>query len=373
MNHRLIFVTLSGLAWLTAGLIAIAGPPGQTITAADEAELRQIEPVLLDPTAHERSGAARTLANLASRYTVTPRQIRALLSRAAEDIDPEIASIASDALSRSVEAQAWADLDLEDTYTSENANPGEIERISTLLADPADHERSGAGLQLVNLAGTYPSLPSEVRSLLEQALDDGDPRVAEPAAAFLAQAEGRPPRRPAPGPLSDEAAEDFEEELATLQGPASHEERWLALARLRDMPLPAAEQQIRAEAFQLMLLEDDPMIRNHASFAFAAVLTGSTDALAQVHVGSANPPDSLSGLQPEPTAGPGKNDSEPGYFTKAGVFVGTTPQAEDPPWLQPPSDQRPGRPELGYVDEFGVFIGAIPITQSGGDEQQPPP
>jgi len=43
--------------------------------------------LLTDPEAHERSGVARSLVNLASRYRVPPEEVRALLQRASSDVD----------------------------------------------------------------------------------------------------------------------------------------------------------------------------------------------------------------------------------------------------------------------------------------------
>lgn len=371
MKHRFIVVALTGAASLMACQITTAGMQAQGLVTADIAELRQIEVLLLDPTAHERSGAARALANIASRYAETPEEVRALLAQAAGDIDPEITFISSHALSL-IEAREQADPDLQDVSAEENPDRNEIDRISALLADPTHHEHPGAGLQLVNLASGYRTPHPEIRSLLELALDDADPEVAEPVARFLAQVDGLQQGGTAPVRLSEEAMEDFEWALATLQDPASHE-HWLALAKLRDMPLPAKERQIRVKALQSALLVDDPLVRNYAAFALEAVVAGSTDALRQMHVGLANSGNSGSGFQPQPGIESGTAIAEPGYFTKAGVFVGTSGRSEDPQWLQPFSDARPDRQHTGYVDAHGVFIGAIASTPSGGDRQQPPP
>lgn len=369
MKQRLMFVTLTGLATLMAGLTMAAEPSVQSLGAADQAELMQIEALLQEPAAHEGAGAVRALANLASKYRAIPFEVRDLLEHAATNPDPEIAHTAAEALSR-MDARAHAEFDPEPMDTPESRDRAELARIEALLANPEEHERPGAGLDLVNHAGTSSDLRLEVRSLLELARDDGDPRVAKPAAAFLAQVDGTPVEGAAPLRLSEESTEALKSTLALLQDPVGGE-RLLALALLRDMLLPDSEAQVRIDAFRFVLFDEDPKVRNYASFALAAMVDGDPDALAQVHVGVPVNPGSTGGLQPTAIPQSNKGEMSPGYVTPEGVFVGTTSQFQGDPSLQPISDNRAGRLHEGYLDEFGVFVGTAPAPRPGADGRQP--
>lgn len=372
MKYELIRVVFFVVTALAACLsVAASDPAGQRLSVADRVELRQIEGLLLDAAAHERPGAAVALANLAARYRVPPQELRDLLVEAAADSDPDIARIASKALAR-FEFTAQASLDpLDVTDSLESRDRIELEQIERLLGDPDHHERSGVGLQLVNLAAGYRDLPSEVRSLLEQASDDPDPRVADPATAFLARHDGWQVTTLAPVMLSQEAEDDFLQALAMLQDPDPGR-RWLALARLRDRPLPELEHQMRVQAIRDALSDSDPTVRNYASFALTALVTGDPDALAQVHVGRQAAPDAMALGQPAPSPETDTGDPQPGFVTPAGVFVGTPPLLDDMIGAQPPSDGVAGWAHEGSVDASGVFIGSVPTVQPREDHQQPP-
>ncbi|HUP25328.1 MAG TPA: hypothetical protein VNB06_20620 [Thermoanaerobaculia bacterium] len=370
MNYRSIPTTLL----VAVGLLVGATGPGlaqldrQALAASHRADVLEIEALLADPEGHERAGAVRTLVALASMYRVLPYEVRSLLDRAASDADPAIATIATEALYRN-QTQQLDQLEPGPVETLESLLAAELAPLAGLLADPEGGERAGAARTLVAWASQYGVLPYEVQSLLQEASQDEDPEVAGPVAAFLAYRAGPPTAVERPTHLSPEGAADFVEMLAAARDPEPAV-RFLALAQLRDFPVPASEEAALIDAFEVALSDSEPTISSFAGFALAG-LAGDPAALAQVHVGPVTATPRSGDAQPAVSASASAGP-QPGSYTTAGVFVGITAPADPTGEPQPISVDLGGWQYEGYVDEADVFIGTAPTVESVHDAQQQP-
>lgn len=352
---------LFNIVFTCAGLILatpLAGSPGDpppntddtaAVELARQRELAEIAEALRDPQAQGYRGAVHSLVHLASRYPELPSEVRSLLVRVTSSPDRELADFAEKAL-YAFEHRAEPEVGEEELHL--RAQTQDLERAREALSgygpDPGASSRLGAVNTLVHLLTTAPpKIVEEATELLERVKVDwqqasrgstaaaGDPgqelgfAAASLAEQALASRDGRAvgPAFALPGPVRSKetvaptAEPDY---LAMLAAESANTRLWamemlIEWAQNDDMAENESAQVIAA--FEILTEDPDPRVAGRAGFALA-----------------------------------GFSGDENGW---ANVYVGEVPENSAARPQQPAAAQTPGPPNVGEIDDHGVFVGAV--------------